>query len=420
MSLVPVLERIEALDVVSLEAGGIAMGLADLTQIERYLDGVKVRLTQRAAVVADEGRGAPAGETVRTGCRTSSSDAAKVAAAAQTATAVPVLGEALESGAIGLEHLGAFGAVARGLQPSQQEHLAEALPSLLDAAQTQTPEEFRRALGTVVRRIRADDGEAVAEQRVKDRQVRFGTDLGIGMGWISGRFDPETATRIFAHLTAERDALMKADPTLTADQAAADALANLVLQKGHSKRPGLTEAVTFIDLESLLHGAHADGVSYLSSGVHLPVDHIRRLCCQAKIIPMVLSGDGKPLDVGRDQRLANREQRRALRTLHQTCAFPGCEIPFDDCDVHHVLWWELFGRTDLSNMVPLCARHHHLCHEGGWQLSIDQLRTISVRRPDGTSWLTRPWATPHGEHPRQSPDTLTRRRSQAPPTADAA
>lgn len=416
MSLVPVLERIEALDVASLEVGGVGLALADITQVQRYLDAVKVRLTQRAGALAEEGRAAPASETVRRGCRTSSSDAARVTAAAETAAAVPMLGAAVESGVIGLEHVNGYGDVARTLGSAQQDRLKAALPSLLNNAEAQTPEEFRRALGAEARKIRVDDGEADAERQRRDRKASFGMSLGDGMGWLSARFDPETSARVHAHLSAERDRLLKADPTMTHEHATADALANLLLGGGRSERPGVVEVVAFIDFESLLHGAHAGGVSYLSSGVPVPVSQIRRLCCEAKILPMVLDGEGRPLDVGREQRLATREQRRALRKLHKTCAFPECETPFDDCEVHHVHWWELFGPTDLANMAPLCARHHHLCHEGGWQLSIDKNRTITVRRPDGTPWCTTRWAPPDGEHPRQSRDTLTRRRSQDPPT----
>jgi hypothetical protein len=100
--------------------------------------------------------------------------------------------------------------------------------------------------------------------------------------------------------------------------------------------------------------------------------------------------------------------------------FPECETPFDDCEIHHVHWWEHGGPTDLANMGPVCSRHHHLVHEGGWAMTIDAHRNVSVYRPDGTPWFTRTWAPPDGEHPRQPLDTLTRRRSQDPPEAVSA
>ena len=42
------------------------------------------------------------------------------------------------------------------------------------------------------------------------------------------------------------------------------------------------------------------------------------------------------------------------------------------------------GPTDLANLIPLCSRHHHVVHEGGWHLTLHPDRTIALRRPDGT------------------------------------
>ena len=42
------------------------------------------------------------------------------------------------------------------------------------------------------------------------------------------------------------------------------------------------------------------------------------------------------------------------------------------------------GPTDLDNLVPICERHHHLVHEGGWTLQLHAGRRITLHRPDGT------------------------------------
>ena len=42
----------------------------------------------------------------------------------------------------------------------------------------------------------------------------------------------------------------------------------------------------------------------------------------------------------------------------------------------------------MSNLLPLCETHHHLVHEGGWNLSIDTERTVTWIKPDGTVWQT--------------------------------
>ena len=70
--------------------------------------------------------------------------------------------------------------------------------------------------------------------------------------------------------------------------------------------------------------------------------------------------------------------------MYRTCAHPGCSVGFDHCDIHHVNPWTPTGRTDLDNLLPLCSRHRHLVHEGGWTLTLRSDRTITLCRPDGT------------------------------------
>ncbi|HZB41101.1 MAG TPA: HNH endonuclease signature motif containing protein [Ilumatobacter sp.] len=33
-----------------------------------------------------------------------------------------------------------------------------------------------------------------------------------------------------------------------------------------------------------------------------------------------------------------------------------CTVPFDACQIHHVIPWDQGGRTDLQNLAPLCSR----------------------------------------------------------------
>ena len=42
-----------------------------------------------------------------------------------------------------------------------------------------------------------------------------------------------------------------------------------------------------------------------------------------------------------------------------TFAIPGCNVHYDRCKLHHVIWWRHGGRTDLDNLLALCERHHH-------------------------------------------------------------
>ena len=75
--------------------------------------------------------------------------------------------------------------------------------------------------------------------------------------------------------------------------------------------------------------------------------------------------------------------------MYCTCGFPGCTVAVEWCEIHHVEPWESGGPTDLANLLPLCLAegHHHLVHEGGWSLTIDADRVVTVKRPDGTVWF---------------------------------
>lgn len=76
--------------------------------------------------------------------------------------------------------------------------------------------------------------------------------------------------------------------------------------------------------------------------------------------------------------------------MYQTCAIPGCTVNSRYCEPHHILYWRNQGNTDLDNLLPLCTRHHHNVHEGGWKLALTTNRTLTITYPDGTTQTTGP------------------------------
>ncbi len=125
------------------------------------------------------------------------------------------------------------------------------------------------------------------------------------------------------------------------------------------------EVLVKIDLDALLTGL---GVAGLDTGVAITAGEARRLACNAGLIPAVLDGDSRPLDLGRSHRLHNRTQRRALALVHDTCAVAGCQRPFAWCEIHHPQLWSRGGRTDLGNGLPLCGHHHRRAHDTSFDL----------------------------------------------------
>jgi hypothetical protein len=81
-----------------------------------------------------------------------------------------------------------------------------------------------------------------------------------------------------------------------------------------------------------------------------------------------LLGTRIPLAVGRTARTATPAQRRALATRDKGCIMPGCAIPAEACQTHHVQDWAGGGPTDLPNMALLCWAHHRQVDLGMWTI----------------------------------------------------
>ncbi|HEY8652662.1 MAG TPA: DUF222 domain-containing protein, partial [Dermatophilaceae bacterium] len=84
---------------------------------------------------------------------------------------------------------------------------------------------------------------------------------------------------------------------------------------------------------------------------------VRKLACDANIIPMVLGSQGQPLDVGRTKRLVTPAMLAALWARDRGCTFPGCGRPPQWADAHHVKHWIDGGTTCLLNLALLCGYH---------------------------------------------------------------
>jgi Domain of unknown function (DUF222)/HNH endonuclease len=112
------------------------------------------------------------------------------------------------------------------------------------------------------------------------------------------------------------------------------------------------------------------GAGLLDTGDLLTPATVRRLACDAKIIPAVLGGAGQVLDVGRARRLIDGPLRRALVARDRGCAWPGCDRPPRWADGHHIRHWSDGGPTSLDNAVLLCGMHHREIHKGQWAVRI--------------------------------------------------
>ena len=114
----------------------------------------------------------------------------------------------------------------------------------------------------------------------------------------------------------------------------------------------------------------------------LPIESVRRVCCDGSVVPLIENNKGEPLNVGRKVRTVTTAIRRALWAHDKGCGFPGCSNT-RFVDAHHIRHWSDGGETSVENMVLLCSSHHKLVHEGGYSVQRDQTGELFFRRPDG-------------------------------------
>ena len=122
----------------------------------------------------------------------------------------------------------------------------------------------------------------------------------------------------------------------------------------------------------------------------------RMTAAEAELIPVVLGGRSKPLDIGESRRFFTVVQRHAMAVRDGGCAGPGCQVPVSACEAAHIRPAG-YGPTSIDNGVLLCWHCHRLLDLHGWQIG----------RHDGRWWWTPP---PHV-------DPLARRRPGGIPPA---
>jgi hypothetical protein len=141
-----------------------------------------------------------------------------------------------------------------------------------------------------------------------------------------------------------------------------------------------TRVMVLIGLDALQDGLAGEAVAgsigigaigATGNGAELSASTIRRLACDAGIIPVVLDGHGQPLDVGRIRYAVPTWIWAALVARDRHCAFPGCDRPPVMCHAHHIKHWAHGGKTKLKNLVLLCGHHHRVIHHTPWEVRIN-------------------------------------------------
>lgn len=257
---------------------------------------------------------------------------------------------------------------------------AELMPYLIPMS----VDRISRAMGYWLARNRPEP----AEPKEPDRSLFVSRTLDDR--WVlNGILDAEGGSVLATALrvaTPERGDLLRIPARDRADALIDICRFYLDHQQGHAggrHRPHVNVVVELKDLQEGRGGQVVDGPS-------LDGPTLSRLFCDSAVHRVVMKGRSSILDYGTATRTIPTPLWNALVIRDEQCRFPGCDRPSVWCEGHHVVWVTQNGPTELSNLVLLCSRHHHVLHQPGWHAKLRPDGEFEVTDPDGIVRETSP------------------------------
>ena len=234
------------------------------------------------------------------------------------------------------------------------------------------------------RELRCGTADSVGEanRTHTGRSLHVRRNAETGMMTITVELPLETGELLEKALDRARDTATSQTAELVEEcWSAQQADALVVIAKAYLSGDGDKTACTSDNYQVTVHVdrsalANGDGRS------GLPIESVKRLCCDGDTIVIVENEDGEPLSVGRKTRTIPTAIKRALSARDKGCVFPGCQHT-RFVDAHHIKHWSAGGETRLDNLMLLCSRHHRLVHEGGFRIERDYQNRWFFKRPDG-------------------------------------
>jgi hypothetical protein len=91
---------------------------------------------------------------------------------------------------------------------------------------------------------------------------------------------------------------------------------------------------------------------------------------------------GRPIYLGRSQRLASLDQRIICHARDKGCTRPDCTVPGYHCEVMHVPGWHPNGTSDADRLYFGCHDDHTLADTGHATVTVDTHGRLSWHLPN--------------------------------------
>ena len=310
-------------------------------------------------------------EVLRTKARLPRRESKRIAKVARQLSDMPKVREKFAEGDITLDQATALANAAEKVGADT----VEADPHLLESADQMLPDTFERHAKKWSERKLIERGVNPLERQRRAREAKLWVEDQTGLGVLMAKLPAPQFTHLRQALDSHylellrRDGADGTDPdgVRTPKQRLADAVFELVCNRDANTgefidgTPGVkAKASTQVILVAPLgvaDGTNPQGHVEMIGVGPVPRQILETLTPDTELAGMIFDRFGRPLWLGRKQRLANAAQRLAVAVRDGGCF--ECGAPMHRCDLHHIQEWHRDGgRTDIDNLVAVCRKHH--------------------------------------------------------------
>ena len=335
-------------------------------------------------------------EVLRQSGKVSGRESKRMAKVAKQLSDMPKVKERFATGDITTNHVNALANAAEKVGPE----VVDADQNLLEAADEMPPDTFGRHTRKWSEKKLIERGVDPLERQRRAREAKLWVEKDTGLGVLMAKLPRhqfeqvrQAIDRHYLHLHRQ-DSIdgPSPDEIRTSKQRAADAVfelltnrsalsGDLIADQGRTRAKASTQLIVTAPL-GVVDGTNPGGEVEIIGVGPVPRRFLRTLSPDTEVAGMVFDRAGRPLWLGRNQRLGNAAQRLAVAVRDGGCF--ECGAPMHRCELHHMAEWHRDqGPTDIDNLVAVCRRHHQWIETNNLQVH---------RTPNG--YQTRPRAGP--------------------------
>ena len=342
--------------------------LGMLSRIQSVAASLMCDVTQMLA--ATEPETDPA-EVLRRGARIPTRESKRMAKMARQLSEIPKVKERFATGEITPGHVNALANAAAKVGPE----VVDADEALSEAADQMLPDTFDRHARKWSDQKLIEAGLDPLQRQRRAREAKMWVEKDTGLGVVMAKvprpqfeqFRQAVDNHYMHHLRQDGADGHSPDEVRTPKQRLADVVFELVTNRSAFTGESITETVGIKAKAStqlivvapvgVVDGSDPHGrVETIGVGP-VPRNILQTLTPDTELAGMIFDRAGRPLWLGRNQRLGNIAQRLAVAIRDGGCF--ECGAPMHRCELHHIQEWHRDnGPTDIDILVAVCRRHH--------------------------------------------------------------